>query len=294
MVVGEREDDVGRRQDDAPALPLYLTEPGRAVADYGLYLAARPLAPSLPKGDGHPVVVLPGLLADDVSTRTLRSVLRRLGYDVHGWGLGRNIGPTAACITGMRDLLSHLDDRHGKPVTIIGWSLGGIFARDLARRTPASVRQVITLGSPFRLTRQSQSRATKVFDRFSHLHIEHRSLPLESEAVPLTVPTTSIYSHFDGIVHWQTCLNPPGERCENIAVMASHLGLAHHPAAIWAIADRLAQPEGTWKLFKAPLFLRPAFPKPARLIPRDAVAATTSAPARAATTAATDAATSAA
>ena len=84
------------RQDDGPALPLYLSEPGRAVADYGLYLAARPFVQRLPRGDGHSVLVLPGLLADDVSTRALRNVLRRLGYDVHGWGLGRNIGPTAA------------------------------------------------------------------------------------------------------------------------------------------------------------------------------------------------------
>ena len=91
------------------------------------------------------------------------------------------------------------------------------------------------------------------------------------------MPTTSIYSHFDGIVHWQTCLNTPGERCENIAVMASHLGLGHHPASIWAVADRLAQPEGTWKPFKAPLFLRPAFPKPASPIGDDPLAAETSA-----------------
>jgi pimeloyl-ACP methyl ester carboxylesterase len=267
----QREDDVARRQDSGPALPLYLSEPGRALADYGLYLAARPLIPRLPRGDGHSVLVLPGLLADDISTRALRAVLRKLGYDVHGWGLGRNIGPTAACVTGMRNLLDHLHDTSGRPVTLIGWSLGGIFARDLARRSPDSVRQVITLGSPFRLARHSQSRATKVFDRFSHLHVEHRTLPLESETVPLTVPASSIYSHFDGIVHWQACLDTPGERCENIAVMASHLGLGHHPASIWAIADRLAQPEGTWKPFKAPLFLRPAFPKPAQPTPADPV-----------------------
>jgi pimeloyl-ACP methyl ester carboxylesterase len=271
------EDEVVLRQDDGPALPLYLTEPGRAVADYGLYLAARPLIQRLPHGDGHSVLVLPGLLADDVSTHALRVVLRKIGYDVHGWGLGRNIGPTAACVNGIRDLLAHLYATSGRPVTVIGWSLGGIFARDLARSTPESVRQVVTLGSPFRLARNTQSRATKVFDRFSHLHVEHRTLPLESESLPLEVPTTSIYSHFDGIVHWQTCLNTPGERCENIAVMASHLGLGHHPASIWAVADRLAQPEGTWKPFKAPLFLRPAFPKPAQPVVGDPLAAETSA-----------------
>jgi pimeloyl-ACP methyl ester carboxylesterase len=270
---GQQQEDAVARRNDGPALPLYLSEPGRAVADYGLYLAALPLAPSLPRGDGHPVLVLPGLLADDVSTRALRNVLRRLGYDARGWGLGRNIGPTAACVKGMRDMVDHLADEHGQPVSLIGWSLGGIFARDLARRTPDSVRQVITLGSPFRLARNSQSRATKVFERFSHLHVEHRSLPLEAESAPLRVPATSIYSQFDGIVHWETCLDTPGERCENIAVMASHLGLGHHPASIWAIADRLAQPEGTWKPFKAPLFLRPAFPKPARPAGGDPLAA---------------------
>jgi pimeloyl-ACP methyl ester carboxylesterase len=269
----QQEDEVARQLDDGPALPLYLTEPGRAVGDYGLYLAALPLISRLPRGDGHPVLVLPGLLADDISTRTLRAVLRRLGYDAQGWGLGRNIGPTAACVNGTRDLLTHLSDKHQRPVSLIGWSLGGIFARDLARQSPESVRQVITLGSPFRLARNSQSRATKVFDRFSHLHVEHRTLPLESESIPLTVPATSIYSHYDGIVHWQTCLNTPGERCENIAVMASHLGLGHHPASIWAVADRLAQREGAWTPFRAPRFLRPAFPKPAEPEAADPVAA---------------------
>jgi pimeloyl-ACP methyl ester carboxylesterase len=253
---------VARLQGDGPALPLYLSEPGRAFADYGLYLAARPLMPRLPQGDGHPVLVLPGLLADDASTRVLRSVLRRLGYRVHGWRLGRNIGPTAQCVEGMRARIDDLSDRYGRPISLVGWSLGGIFARDLARRTPESVRQVITLGSPFRLTRHSQSRASRVFDRYAHLHVEHRTLPLEPDGCPLPVPATSIYSHFDGIVHWETCLDTPGERCENIAVMASHLGLGHHPAALFAVADRLAQPEGSWRPFRPPLVLRPAFPRP--------------------------------
>jgi pimeloyl-ACP methyl ester carboxylesterase len=258
---------VARRLDDGPGLPLYLTEPGRAAADYGLYLAARPMLPRLPHGDGHPVLVLPGFLADDVSTRILRRVLRRLDYRVHGWRLGRNIGPTAACVNGLRDRMDDLAERYDRPVSIIGWSLGGIFARDIARQSPDAVRQVITLGSPFRLERDSQSRATRAFDRYSHLHVEHRTLPLQSESTPLPVPSTSIYSQFDGIVHWQTCLDRPGARCENIAVMASHLGLGHHPAAIWAIADRLAQPEGTWSPFTPPWFLRAAFPRPARPTP---------------------------
>ncbi|MGY1815653.1 esterase/lipase family protein [Blastococcus sp. SYSU D00820] len=253
---------MARLQDDGPALPLYLTEPTRAVADFGLYLAARPLLPRLPQGDAHPVLVLPGLLADDASTRALRSVLRRLGYRVHGWRLGRNIGPTPACVNGMRRRLDDLSDRYGRPLSLVGWSLGGIFARELARQTPDSVRQVVTLGSPFRLTRHSQTRATPVFERFSHLHVDTLSLPLQSETAPMPVPATSIYSRQDGIVHWQTCLETPGPRTENIAVYASHLGLGHHPAVLYALADRLAQPEGTWSPFRAPLVLRPAFPRP--------------------------------
>jgi len=275
-VVGT-EEHVAGRQGDGPSLQLYLSEPGRAAADFGFYLAARPALQWLPQGDGHPVLVLPGLLADDTSTRVLRSVLRRLGYRVHGWRLGRNIGPTEACVNGMRDRIDDLSDRYGREISLVGWSLGGIFARDIARRTPDSVRQVITLGSPFRIARGTQSRATKVFDRYSHLHVEHREFPLEADGAPLPVSATSIYSHLDGIVHWQTCLETPGAHSENIAVYASHLGLGHHPASLYAIADRLAQPEGTWEPFRPPLFLRPAFPRPDEPAPLETPAATGSA-----------------
>ncbi|NEL55911.1 alpha/beta hydrolase [Modestobacter sp. CPCC 205119] len=241
-------------------MPLFLTEPARATADLGLLLAAGPLLRRLPGGDGHPVLVLPGLLADDGSTRLLRTVLGGLGYDVHGWRLGRNVGPTALAVDGMRERLEQLHHRHDRPVTVIGWSLGGIYARDLARRTPHAVRQVITLGSPFRMASVDQTRVHRAFDHYSHLHVERRSLPLEGG--PLPVPSTSVYSRYDGIVHWSCCLETPGPRAENIAVQASHLGLGHHPAVVYAVADRLAQAEGAWQPFRAPGVLRPAFPRP--------------------------------
>jgi len=250
------------RTQDRPSLPLYLTEPSRATADYGLYLATRPLLRALPAGDGHPVLVLPGLLTDDVSTRPLRRTLRGLGYRTHGWRLGRNIGPTAAAVTGMRDRLDQLCSRYGRPVTLVGWSLGGLFARDLARRTPGSVRQVVTLGSPFRMASTDQSRAHRAFERYSHLHVERLALPMEGDRGPLPMPATSIWSRYDGIVSWQACRETPGPRAENIAVQASHLGLGHHPAVLYAVADRLAQPEGSWRPFRAPLALRGLFPSP--------------------------------
>jgi pimeloyl-ACP methyl ester carboxylesterase len=247
---------------DRPSLPLYLTEAPRATADYGLYLATLPLLRALPTGNEQPVLVLPGLMTDDFSTRPLRRTLRGLGHRAHGWQLGRNIGPTASAVTGMRDRLDQLAQRYGRPVTLVGWSLGGVFARDLARRTPASVRQVITLGSPFRMAKTDQSRAHRAFERYSHLHVERLALPLEGNRGPLPMPSTSIYSRYDGIVHWQACVEAPSARAENIAVHASHLGLGHHPAVLYAVADRLAQPEGTWRPFRAPLALRPLFPAP--------------------------------
>jgi hypothetical protein len=247
----------------APALPLYWSEIARASAGWGLFFAALPLAPTLPEGDGQPVLVLPGLLAADGSTTALRAVLRRLGYDAHGWDLGRNVGPTARVVRGLDKRLEELAERSGRRVSLIGWSLGGIFARAVARRSPQRVRQVVTLGSPFRLTSADQSRASRAFDRFSHLHVEHPRLPLEGDAGPLGVPATSIYSRFDGIVAWRACLDTPSSRSENIEVIGSHLGLGHHPAVIWAVADRLAQPEGGWRPFRSPAVLRPFFPRPA-------------------------------
>jgi pimeloyl-ACP methyl ester carboxylesterase len=250
------------RPSEAPPWLLYLTDIPRAGVEYGQLLGLLPLQRMLPAGDGHPVLVLPGLLAGDGTTWILRRILRRLGYQAHGWGLGVNIGPTAKVVDGMPDLLDKLHTRYGAPVSLIGWSLGGVFARNLARDHPAAVRQVITLGSPFGMRDTSESRATWSLKRFAHLHVVPHELPLPMESQPLLVPATSIYSHFDGMVAWQTCLNALSARAENIAVLSSHIGYGHHPAAVWAIADRLAQPPGEWAPFQPPPVLRALFPRP--------------------------------
>jgi pimeloyl-ACP methyl ester carboxylesterase len=251
---------IGAAGAGAPPWWLFTTDPARAVADFGLLIATLPLGQLLPVGDGHPVLVLPGLLADDGSTWTLRRILRDLGYRVHGWRLGRNFGPTGATVTGLQNRLLDLRSRYDSAVSVIGWSLGGIYARTLARDVPAAVRQVITLGSPIHLAHEGQSRARRAFDRYAHLHVVPRELPLESSVDALPVPATSIYSRCDGIVAWQACLDPPSARAENIAVVGSHLGFGHNPAAIWAVADRLAQPLGEWAPFRAPTALRPLYP----------------------------------
>lgn len=246
---------------DAPALFLYLTDIPRAGIEYGQLLTVLPLQRVLPMGDGHPVLVLPGLLAGDGSTWILRRILNRLGYPAYGWGLGRNIGPTTKVVAGMSELLDQIHARHQARVSIIGWSLGGIFARNLARKHPSAVRQVITLGSPFGMRHPSESRSTWSFNRLAHLHAEKHDLPLQMERESLPVPTTAIYSRLDGMVAWQTCMNPAAERTENIAVRSSHVGYGHNPPVIWAIADRLTQSPDAWAPFRPPAVLRPFFPR---------------------------------
>ncbi len=243
-----------------PGLPLFLSEPGRALGEYGAMLAGSPVLLAAPRGDGHAVLVLPGLLAEDTSTLTLRAYLRTRGYDVHGWRLGRNLGPTAKIREGMTRLLRELAGSHGEPVSIVGWSLGGIFARELARAEPALVRQVITLGSPFRIADPRDSRAHAAFQRYTRLHADPSTLPSRADlGTPIPVPSTAIYSRLDGIVPWQACVEVPGPRRESVAVYSSHLGLGHNPAALWVVADRLAQPAGEWRPFRAPAVARRLF-----------------------------------
>ena len=127
---------------------MFATEPARAVFDAGSLLAGQALLRQAPRGEPHPVLVLPGLLASDVSTMGLRRWIRRLGYPVRGWELGRNRGPTQAVVDGLPLLVDQLAQRYGQAVSVVGWSLGGIFARRMALNRPETIRQVITLGTP--------------------------------------------------------------------------------------------------------------------------------------------------
>lgn len=241
-----------------PSRLLYLCEPGRSAADFVTLLAAAPWLARAPRGDGHPVLVLPGLLATDASTLPLRRYLRYLGYPVHGWKLGRNRGPTPAVVAGLPSAVERLAQQHSQPITIIGWSLGGIYARRLTRATPDLIRQVITLGSPFAMTDSNQSHAIGTLNRHAHGHVddEQHLLRPRPTSGPIPVPSTSIYSKSDGIVAWQACREDPGPQRESIAVPCSHLGFGHNPAVLWLVADRLAQQSGHWHPFTAPRALR--------------------------------------
>ena len=228
------------------------------------FVAAAPMLRRPRRGDGHPVLVLPGFTADDTSTVPLRWSIRGDGYSSHAWRLGRNIGPTEAIITGIRSRLSELAERHQRTVSIVGWSLGGTYARLLARERPELVRQVISLGSPYRMVEGDTSSAMPLWKRFEHLHDADVDLDriAEQERPKLTVPATSIYSRRDGVARWQTCIDETGPLAENIEVYASHSSLGVHPAVIFAVLDRLTLPEGEWRPFRAPYMLQLWYPRP--------------------------------
>lgn len=245
----------------APNDLLYATDPARALVELLAWPLALPVLAGAARGSGQPVLVLPGLLAGDLSTGPLRAFLSARGFDVHGWQLGRNLGPTLAVESGLRRRVAQLADRAGAPVALLGWSLGGIYARSAAVERPDLVTQVITLGTPFAMVDPGQTRAQAAYDRYSHLHAPGRELPVPAEiAGPLPVPATSIWSRTDGIVSWRASLSPASPTAEDIAVHSSHLGLGHHPAVLYAVADRLAQPAGEWRPFVAPRRLRALYP----------------------------------
>lgn len=241
-----------------PSRWLLAAEGPRALGELVWLQAARPLLASAPRGDGHPVLVLPGLGADDRSTVPLRRFLAGLGYRVDGWGLGANI-PSQRVISRLRDRVAHLRSQDSAPMSLVGWSLGGIYAREIARTFPESVRTVVTLGSPFRSVPGYESHAAP----FARAVTRRRSSGNATRAwsrgadQPLPVPATSVVSRTDGIVPWQACVNPQGPSHETIEVMGSHCGLGHHPAVLLVVADRLAQAPGEWQAMRIPGPWRP-------------------------------------
>jgi pimeloyl-ACP methyl ester carboxylesterase len=230
-----------------PSLALLALE-FRAPWEFGAVLPAWPALQRAPAGDGHTVMVFPGLSASDASTLPLRRYLDTLRYETHGWKQGFNFGPRAGVLDNAKRSLAEACQASGRKVSLIGWSLGGVYARELAKEMPESVRCVITLGSPFSAHPKSTN-AWRIYELTSGRDIEREHSSYDLPAAP-PVPTTSIYSRSDGIVAWQGSIQRPDHgQTENIEVIASHIGMGLNPSAWWAVADRLAQPEGEWKPF---------------------------------------------
>tara|TARA_R110000868_G_scaffold403301_1_gene680441 strand:- start:44 stop:757 length:714 start_codon:yes stop_codon:yes gene_type:complete len=231
---------------------------GRSLIELSAFGAALPFLKRAPSGDGHPVMVLPGFLASDLSTKPIRSFLKGKGYETYGWELGRNLGTH---IVGGEQVLSdklinrviELSVIHSAKVSLVGWSLGGILARELARIIPDCVRQVITLGSPFNGPHGSSSAVEGLFEFINGNVSQSNPDVLKQMITPPPVPSSALYSKSDGIAHWQACINHRIEehhQAENIQVRGSHSGLGHNPRVVWIIANRLSQAESNWQPYK--------------------------------------------
>ncbi|RYY93139.1 MAG: alpha/beta hydrolase [Comamonadaceae bacterium] len=244
--------------DVLPSLPpspaLLLTEPLRAAADLGLLAPAAPWLLTAPRGDGHPVLVLPGLFGDDAYTAPLRAYLRTQGFDPQPWGQGTNWGRWAALEHVVAPLVERLHARTGRKVSVVGASMGGLYARAVARLLPHKVRCVVTLASAVR----KPGYANHVWPVYQGVTADDG----DSLYVPPVdgVPSTSAYSRADGLSNWRPCLQPDGPLAENVELVTSHLGMILHPSAFYLVADRLAQPEGNWQPFQPPTAARMFYP----------------------------------
>jgi pimeloyl-ACP methyl ester carboxylesterase len=232
-----------------PSALLALTEAHRTFFEIISLRLSRSVLSSSPCGDGHAVMVLPGFMGDDGYNGPLRRFLTKRGYAVHGWGQGRNLGPREGVLENMSERLEYLYNRYEGPVSLVGHSLGGIYARELARELPQYVRQVISLGSPFGEGRLTASHLATLFSRLN----PPEDLPIDQEVLATAppVPTTAIYSHGDGVVNWQTSVQADGHaETESIRIMGSHCGMTMNPTAWFLLAERLAQKPGQWQPFE--------------------------------------------
>ena len=231
-----------------PGLGLLLAE-ARGILELNASLLLSPLLLRAPRGDGHPVLTLPGFLATDLSMVPMRHYLSELGYVAHAWRMGRNTGSVSRTRIALRDRLREIFEESGRKVSLVGWSLGGVYARDLALRAPEMVRYVVTLASPF-ANDVTATNATRLYEALSGERVDPDSALSREVGGDLPVPTSAIYSKADGVVNWQTARLRPSARAENIEVrLASHVGLGVNPAALWAVADRLSQAEGQFRQF---------------------------------------------
>jgi esterase/lipase len=248
----------GRKADALPPMPprtslLKVMAEASAVAEIGSFYGVRRLLERrAPRGDGHPVMVLPGFMASDTLTQGLRSFLAALGYEVHAWELGRNPGLRLDLCEKLEKRIARIRATTGRRVSLIGWSLGGMYARAIAHRQSEHIRQVITLGTPFNIN-VDDAVGGAIARVYVMLNPQASADPLMASGLvrhATPVPSTSIFSVRDGIVPWHRCVEQADERTECIRIPGSHCGMTYNPVVLSLVAERLSQREHGWRPFR--------------------------------------------
>lgn len=226
-----------REPTSAPSTLTALGELGSPLATVRL-LGALPRLSVVPRGDGHPVVDIPGWRAPELSGAPLRGYLRALGYDARGWGFGTNMGDPRRDVDRLAERVLDLVDETGSAISLVGWSLGGVIAREVARRHPDAVRRVITYGTPV-VGGAAYTTIARAYGRGDGVAVDRVARRLDA-AAPIAVPLTAVFSRRDGIVSWQACIDRSSPRAEHVEVSSTHLAMGVDPD-VWAlVAERLA------------------------------------------------------
>jgi pimeloyl-ACP methyl ester carboxylesterase len=220
---------------------------------------AYPLLLRAKRGRGRPVLLIPGFTSSDNATYFVRDYLRRLGYDVYGWGLGASNGLSADTFKKLEQRLADISSQTGQKVSLVGWSLGGFYVRALANKSPGLVRNIVTVGTTFSMP--TPKAVNRVINRlYGHLNPYQQMDEFFQgsdlwEPTPV-VPSTSIYTRGDGVNNWQYCLDKVGALSENVRICGSHSGMAINPLVYHVVADRLSQDVECWQMYKPPKILQ--------------------------------------
>lgn len=222
---------------------LMLVLEARAIVEYvALKASLRSLRRRAPRGQGEPVLVVPGFGADDSYTTSLRSFLSSIGYRARGWGLGRNRGRVSALVPRVVDRAAELAAESGSAVMLVGWSLGGYLAREVARERPDLVNRVITLGAPV-VGGPKYTASAPMYTKRGYDLDEIEATVARRESKPLTVPVDAVLSRSDGVVAWRACVDHLNPRVTHHEVASSHLGFVCSPVVFRLVARLLAGEE---------------------------------------------------
>ena len=183
-------------------------------------------------GGGRPVLLLPGFLADEARLSLLADTLRRANYRAKRWKQGRNLGATASTLGDIVERVEVIHERYGRSVALVGWSLGGLFAREAAKRAGPLVDQVVTLGSPITGDLRANN-AWWLYERVAGHAVDAPPVPLDAERPPQ--PTVALWSARDGVVAAASARGTDADRDWAVEVDCTHMGFVSDPAALSAI-----------------------------------------------------------